>query len=48
MPLRVRRVRTVFMVRFQSVLLGLACRRGDWPELRARQVPQAAQAAGHQ
>lgn len=35
MPLRVRDIRVVFMVRFQRVLLSLACRRGDGPELRA-------------
>lgn len=45
MPLRVREVRAVFMDRFQSVLLGLACRRGDGSELRARQMSQAAQAS---
>lgn len=48
MPLRVRDIRAVFMVRFQRVLLSLACRRGDGPELRARQVRLAAQTADHQ
>ena len=48
MPLRVRNIRAVFMVRFQRVLLSLACGRRDGPELRARHVRQAAQAADHQ
>lgn len=40
MALKVREVRVVLVLRFQSFLVGLACRRGDRPELRAEQVPR--------
>lgn len=47
MPLKDKKVRVVLMVRFQSFLLGLTCRRRDGPDLRAGQMPQVAQTAGH-